>query len=173
MFLCGVFSMVFSLDVFSLWLILILICLKFYIIWRSYWADVFNLESIPLDVDPEVRRRMVDEACRWRECKRVKDNEEQVNQEVQRYLVQFELFLYGLFRLGYQNQFDQQPTVSIPKRRDKICWTCQTPPSVSHKLSRCAGCRVAWYCGEECQGEDWDRHGGWCRKRQMRRIERR
>ena len=31
--------------------------------------------------------------------------------------------------------------------REKICWHC----SSCEQLSRCAGCRVAWYCGEECQ----------------------
>jgi len=52
-------------------------------------------------------------------------------------------------------------------RREKICWYC----SSTEQLSRCAGCRVAWYCGEECQGEDWDVHGEWCVQKGSKRKE--
>ena len=50
-------------------------------------------------------------------------------------------------------------------KRERICWFC----SSTQQLSRCAGCRVAWYCGEECQGEDWEVHGDWCVERGRRR----
>ena len=52
-------------------------------------------------------------------------------------------------------------------RREKICWYC----SSAENLSRCAGCRVAWYCGEECQGEDWEVHGEWCVQKGRKRKE--
>jgi len=50
-------------------------------------------------------------------------------------------------------------------KRERICWFC----SSTQQLLRCAGCRVAWYCGEECQGEDWEVHGDWCMERGRRR----
>ena len=31
-------------------------------------------------------------------------------------------------------------------------------------LERCAGCRMAWYCGRECQTEDWPYHKPNCIK---------
>jgi len=65
---------------------------------------------------------------------------------------------------------EQSKAASKPKR-DKICWHCHAHPTATHKLGRCAGCRVAWYCGEECQGEDRDRHRDWCVKKEMRRKE--
>ena len=65
--------------------------------------------------------------------------------------------------------------IALPKankpKREKICWNCNSAPSSSKKLFICAGCRVAWYCGEMCQGEDRDRHEDWCEKKEKRRKE--
>ena len=55
-------------------------------------------------------------------------------------------------------------------KREKICWNCIAHPSSSKKLYRCCGCMAAWYCNEQCQGEDRDRHEEWChRKERIRR----
>jgi hypothetical protein len=73
-----------------------------------------------------------------------------------------------LQRRQTQLQADQAKKGSGRKtRREKICWYC----SSTEQLSRCAGCRVAWYCGEECQGEDWDVHWEWCVERGRKRKE--
>ena len=57
-------------------------------------------------------------------------------------------------------------------KREKICWNCISSPSPTKKLYRCAGCMVAWYCGEECQREDRERHEGWCEKKEKKRSQR-
>ena len=54
-------------------------------------------------------------------------------------------------------------------KKEKICWNC-TASSSSTKLSLCAGCRKARYCGEVCQGEDRDRHQEWCKKKEQKRT---
>ena len=51
-----------------------------------------------------------------------------------------------------------------------ICWSCL---ECAKPLLRCVGCMKARYCGEECQREDWGRHGEWCRRRGCRREENR
>ena len=68
------------------------------------------------------------------------------------------------------NEEDKPKTAKV--KREKICWSCLSPPSPTLKLYRCAGCRVAWYCGEECQGEDRARHQDWCIKKTEKRKER-
>jgi len=55
---------------------------------------------------------------------------------------------------------------------DKICWSCSVDPRLV-PLVRCRGCRVAWYCGEQCQEKDWPVHGPWCERRQSKREEKR
>jgi len=32
--------------------------------------------------------------------------------------------------------------------------------------------KKAWYCGEQCQEEDWPVHGPWCERKRNRREER-
>ena len=55
------------------------------------------------------------------------------------------------------------------ERKEKICWNCPISSS-STQLLRCAGCRKARYCGEECQGKDRERHLEWCKKKEMKRT---
>ena len=52
-------------------------------------------------------------------------------------------------------------------RKEKICWNCLISSS-STQLLRCAGCRKARYCGEECQGKDMERHVEWCKKKERK-----
>jgi len=47
------------------------------------------------------------------------------------------------------------------KVKNIICWNCAEKGSAVG-LSKCAGCRKAYYCDGECQAEDWDRHGEYC-----------
>ena len=47
------------------------------------------------------------------------------------------------------------------KGRDKKCWCCSAT-SESNALYLCKGCKVAWYCGDKCQGKDWAVHRPWC-----------
>ena len=47
------------------------------------------------------------------------------------------------------------------KGRDKKCWSCSAT-SESNALYLCKGCKVAWYCGDKCQGKDWAVHRPWC-----------
>ena len=54
-------------------------------------------------------------------------------------------------------------------RKEKICWNCLISSS-STQLLRCAGCRKARYCGEECQGKDRERHVEWCKKKERKRT---
>ena len=56
------------------------------------------------------------------------------------------------------------------KKENKICWSCSAEPD-EVTLLRCKGCRKAWYCDDECQEEDWDRHGPWCQRRMVKREE--
>ena len=52
------------------------------------------------------------------------------------------------------------------------CWTCKKKASatsdgeatVAVELKKCANCRIALYCGKECQVKDWkERHRRWCK----------
>lgn len=36
--------------------------------------------------------------------------------------------------------------------------------------SRCAACKLAWYCSRECQKADWPKHGGVCGKQRLRAV---
>ena len=56
----------------------------------------------------------------------------------------------------------------IKRQTNKFCWNCFSEPCVSKKLYRCAGCRKGWYCGEDCQFEDWKRHKEWCKKNNIK-----
>merc|ERR1719234_2922842 len=52
----------------------------------------------------------------------------------------------------------------------KICWHCQTPDgkfsAMAGKpitLSKCRGCRKAWYCMDKCQNGNWALHEDYCK----------
>jgi len=55
---------------------------------------------------------------------------------------------------------------SSPKHETYICWCCSKEPVDEVKLSKCGGCRKAWYCSESCQSTDWQDHGSYCMKMQ-------
>jgi hypothetical protein len=40
----------------------------------------------------------------------------------------------------------------------EICSVCKA----RGKCSRCARCRVTWYCGKNCQTKDWPQHKTYC-----------
>jgi len=46
-------------------------------------------------------------------------------------------------------------------KHSRICWNCAEKGS-DVALYKCAGCRKAYYCDDECQAEDWDVHGEYC-----------
>jgi len=56
------------------------------------------------------------------------------------------------------------------KDENKICWSCSADPK-KVVLFRCRGCKKAWYCGEQCQEEDWPVHGPWCERKRNKREE--
>lgn len=43
----------------------------------------------------------------------------------------------------------------------RACWKCWAYGDEA-ALRSCTGCRLAKYCGEECQNADWKRHKGEC-----------
>jgi len=51
------------------------------------------------------------------------------------------------------------------EKKSKVCWMC----SRSAK-SLCTGCRKARYCGEKCQGDDWDMHKEYCHAKMNKRA---
>ena len=55
--------------------------------------------------------------------------------------------------------------VTRPHKSD-FCWSCHRSDK---SLLKCAGCRRARYCGEDCYREDWGRHGEWCGRRREKR----
>lgn len=59
------------------------------------------------------------------------------------------------------------PPAAVANPLDMVCArpTCgKTPADVGGELQRCARCKEAYYCGRECQSEDWKRHGGDCKR---------
>ena len=51
----------------------------------------------------------------------------------------------------------------------KICWNCLSSDEDVF-LYRCAGCRRARYCEDECQEDDWERHQKYCKSKMNRRA---
>ena len=52
---------------------------------------------------------------------------------------------------------------SVPVEKDaRICWNCHG----KENLSRCGGCKKAWYCGRKCQTVDRARHRRFCERAQ-------
>jgi hypothetical protein len=42
------------------------------------------------------------------------------------------------------------------------CWVCHREAAENHKFFRCSVCRLARYCGEQCQHSDWAEHKKLC-----------
>ena len=55
----------------------------------------------------------------------------------------------------------------MKRQTNKFCWNCFSELCVSKKLYRCPGCCKGWYCEEDCQFEDWERHKEWCKKKEQ------
>ncbi|KAK3638447.1 hypothetical protein LTR56_013087 [Elasticomyces elasticus] len=47
---------------------------------------------------------------------------------------------------------------AVPKKNviKRVCGVCGAGPDIS--LSRCVQCKSVWYCGKECQRQDWKLH---------------
>jgi len=60
----------------------------------------------------------------------------------------------------------EKESKSSSKDETHICWCCGKEPEEGIKLSKCGGCRKAWYCSEFCQTSDWAEHGSYCTKMQ-------
>ncbi|KAK5732576.1 hypothetical protein LTR17_010391 [Elasticomyces elasticus] len=45
-----------------------------------------------------------------------------------------------------------------------VCGVCGTEPSAGGTLLRCTRCKSVWYCGKDCQQEDWNLHKIACKK---------
>lgn len=54
--------------------------------------------------------------------------------------------------------FKPDPQKMLSIIRDPHCHTC----AARNAARRCTGCRVARYCGEECQRLDWEDHRRVC-----------
>jgi len=53
----------------------------------------------------------------------------------------------------------------MKSEKSKVCWMCSGPGK-----SLCTGCRKARYCGEKCQGEDWEMHKEYCLAKMNKRA---
>ena len=49
------------------------------------------------------------------------------------------------------------------KMPDKVCCKCGEK---RRKLKRCTSCKVVYYCGKQCQQQDWPTHKTKCRSLQ-------
>ena len=58
----------------------------------------------------------------------------------------------------------------LPTAVKTRCAKCCVPASVVGKLKKCSGCKVARYCGINCQKNDWARHKPLCRNVYDRRM---
>ena len=54
--------------------------------------------------------------------------------------------------------------------RNRACSNCALPPAPDRKLLLCGQCKVAWFCGAECQRISWPNHKMDCRNSMMRKI---
>ena len=41
---------------------------------------------------------------------------------------------------------------SLAKKWSKLCWNCF---AAAENLKKCSKCRIARYCGKDCQAQDW------------------
>ena len=44
------------------------------------------------------------------------------------------------------------------KKWGKLCWNCYAAVADLKKCPKCAKCRIARYCGKDCQDQDWKFH---------------
>lgn len=67
-----------------------------------------------------------------------------------------------------RNDCDTKEDATSPSAgaRAKMCWSCHDTIGGPTGLSKCRGCRRAWYCDMECQAADWERHQDYCFERQ-------
>ena len=64
-------------------------------------------------------------------------------------------------------------TVKVFPSSSTQCLNCKKRGCEDDPLKKCKGCRLVWYCREECQAQDWSCHKEFCKKENMRRQERR
>lgn len=55
---------------------------------------------------------------------------------------------------------ESSASLAAAKQRPKACWGCGTSAG---KLSRCAGCGVAYFCSKDCQKDNWGAHKADCK----------
>lgn len=62
-----------------------------------------------------------------------------------------------VYELAFKRAMHMSELGSCPiNSRTRICWTCHTRGTKGHPMSTCQGCKVAVYCGIECQKNDWN-----------------
>jgi len=68
----------------------------------------------------------------------------------------------------HESLLKRMPKIGRGYMREKsckrICMFCSRIGSPGTDLFRCNICSVAFYCGSQCQKDDWDRHKKWCGK---------
>jgi len=69
-----------------------------------------------------------------------------------------------------KNHLKNEKEIAVHKSdEEKCCWKClRSAKNVF--LYKCAGCRKARYCDDECQEEDWGRHGKYCTTKMNKRA---
>ena len=63
-----------------------------------------------------------------------------------------------IYDLNMRHYIKTKSGVVIPSLAEKwhcLCWNCFNP---GDKLQRCAKCKIAIYCSQNCQREDWKSH---------------
>ena len=53
---------------------------------------------------------------------------------------------------------------------NRACFNCALPPAPYRKLLLCGQCKVAWFCGTECQRISWPKHKIDCRNTATKKI---
>jgi hypothetical protein len=56
----------------------------------------------------------------------------------------------------------QASYLGLLKESGLACWACQKASETRRTLLRCAQCRIAAYCGRDCQRSDWPKHKSQC-----------
>jgi hypothetical protein len=55
-----------------------------------------------------------------------------------------------------------RPAAPATSSVDKVCAQCSKRASLDHRLSKCARCNLAYYCGRGCQRAHWPEHREAC-----------